>query len=50
MAIDNADDTQLFVGQSEADEKESLGHYLPECTHGTILVTTRNIQTGSKLT
>jgi tetratricopeptide (TPR) repeat protein len=55
MVIDNADDTQLFFGQQgecETDNthQETLGRYLPECSHGAILVTTRNKQTGSRLT
>ncbi|OIW22782.1 hypothetical protein CONLIGDRAFT_664815 [Coniochaeta ligniaria NRRL 30616] len=57
MVIDNADDTQLFFGQQGASENGSasghegdLGRYLPECSHGTILITTRNMQTGLKLT
>jgi tetratricopeptide (TPR) repeat protein len=57
MVIDNADDTQLFFGQQGGSEngsapshEGSLGRYLPECSHGAILVTTRNKQTGSRLT
>ncbi|KAH6848197.1 hypothetical protein B0I37DRAFT_376932 [Chaetomium sp. MPI-CAGE-AT-0009] len=57
MVIDNADNTQLFFGQQSGSENGSasshvgnLGRYLPECLHGAILVTTRNKQTGSKLT
>ncbi|KAM0425245.1 hypothetical protein ACHAPT_009562 [Fusarium lateritium] len=48
MIIDNADDMQLFFPQSGAGEK--LGDYLPDCAHGTVLVTTRNLQVGSRLT
>ncbi|KAK3307268.1 uncharacterized protein B0T15DRAFT_414325, partial [Chaetomium strumarium] len=57
MVIDNADDTQLFFGQqgesengSASNHGENLGRYLPECSHGAVLVTTRNKQTGSRLT
>ena len=57
MVIDNADDTQLFFGQQGGSETGSppnhegnLGRYLPECPHGAILITTRNKQTGSRLT
>jgi hypothetical protein len=57
MVVDNADDTQLFFGQQGGSESGSapshegnLGRYLPECSHGAILVTTRNKQTGLKLT
>ncbi|RYP35697.1 hypothetical protein DL768_010977 [Monosporascus sp. mg162] len=44
MVIDNADDTQLFSGQ------EGLEQHIPECTHGSVLVTTRNKQVGLRLT
>ncbi|RYP10705.1 hypothetical protein DL764_000495 [Monosporascus ibericus] len=57
MIVDNADDTQLFFGQpvgpvnaSASSHEGNLGRYLPECSHGAILVTTRNMQTGSRLT
>ncbi|KAL7796270.1 hypothetical protein V8C43DRAFT_304161 [Trichoderma afarasin] len=58
MIIDNADDMQLFFGQpagtatnpsKEKDEK-NLARYLPECAHGTILITTRNKQVGVRMT
>jgi tetratricopeptide (TPR) repeat protein len=56
MVIDNADDIQLFFGQhnrlanaGSSSYEKSLGQYLPECSHGAILVTTRNKQTGSRL-
>ncbi|KAJ6788122.1 hypothetical protein PWT90_07397 [Aphanocladium album] len=56
MVIDNADDTELFfppdqekkTASSGAQEK-SLGQYVPECAHGSILVTSRNKQAGQKL-
>ncbi|KAM0321481.1 hypothetical protein ACHAQA_010095 [Verticillium albo-atrum] len=57
MVIDNADDTELFFGRSASaatamtDHSDgSLAHYIPECAHGRILVTTRNKQAGSRLT
>ena len=57
MVIDNADDTQLFFGRLRDAEgalspngSGDLGRYIPECAHGSILVTTRNKQTSSKLT
>jgi hypothetical protein len=57
MVIDNADDMRLFFGQhmrsanaGSSSHGERLGRYLPECPHGAILVTTRNMQTGSRLT
>ncbi|KAK4246724.1 hypothetical protein C7999DRAFT_41879 [Corynascus novoguineensis] len=56
MVIDNADDIQLFFGQQGgskitdiSNNKGNLERYLPECRHGTILVTTRNKQAGLKL-
>ncbi|KAL6406794.1 Protein SERAC1 [Ilyonectria robusta] len=60
MVIDNADDIELFVGSQEGSDEitpsnstvnkgASLGRYVPECAHGSILVTTRNKQVGLKL-
>jgi tetratricopeptide (TPR) repeat protein len=54
MVIDNADDTQVFFGSQEpenasAPSRGNLGRYIPECAHGSILVTTRNKQTGVRL-
>ncbi|WYZ41486.1 hypothetical protein EsH8_V_000381 [Colletotrichum jinshuiense] len=53
MVIDNADDTQAFfpsqsTGQA-AQSQHGIGRYIPECSHGSILITTRNKQTGSRL-
>ncbi|KAK4197183.1 kinesin light chain 3 [Triangularia verruculosa] len=45
MAIDNADDPELFFNKTGG-----LGRYLPECAHGTMLITTRNLQVASRLT
>ncbi|KAM6483909.1 hypothetical protein HDV62DRAFT_389029 [Trichoderma sp. SZMC 28011] len=58
MIIDNADDMQLFFGQpagtttspSKEKDEEHLARYLPECAHGTILITTRNKQVGVRMT
>ncbi|KAK0722523.1 hypothetical protein B0T26DRAFT_851375 [Lasiosphaeria miniovina] len=57
MIIDNADDTEVFFSQQAeptvtdiASTDGNLGRYLPECNHGAILVTTRNKQTGLRLT
>ncbi|KAM0443810.1 hypothetical protein ACHAO4_010369, partial [Trichoderma viride] len=58
MVIDNADDMQLFSGQpagtatspSKAEDEKNLARYLPECAHGTILITTRNKQVGVRMT
>ncbi|KAK4117981.1 hypothetical protein N657DRAFT_659810 [Parathielavia appendiculata] len=44
MVIDNADDTQLASGPG------GLGQHVPECAHGSVLVTTRNKEVGSRLT
>ncbi|KAK2036998.1 purine and uridine phosphorylase [Colletotrichum somersetense] len=59
MVIDNADDTQLFFPQlsqsgsinthSTAETLRGLGRYIPECVHGSILITTRSRQTASRL-
>lgn len=56
MVIDNADDAELFFpphreqknARSGAQEKY-LGQYVPECAHGSILITSRNKQAGQKL-
>ena len=61
MIIDNADDTDLFISSGEAvpqnpEDSDSLtfegnlSHYIPECSHEAILVTTRNKQAGVKST
>lgn len=60
MVIDNADDIELFFGSQEGNDQTTssnstvnkgacLGHYVPECAHGSILVTTRNKQVGLNL-
>ncbi|KAK2000323.1 purine and uridine phosphorylase [Colletotrichum falcatum] len=59
MVVDNADDTNVFfqtqeASQADATAKESkegvtLGRHIPECRHGSVLITTRNKQTGSRL-
>jgi tetratricopeptide (TPR) repeat protein len=61
MIIDNADDAEMFFGPDKNDSQGSryvseptttttLGQYIPDCCHGTILVTTRNRKAGIKLT
>jgi hypothetical protein len=61
MIIDNADDCEMFFDSSEFRPnqpdgtnqpalKPNLGCYIPECSHGSILITTRNKQAGVKLT
>ena len=60
MITDNADDTEVFFGSSNAATQRpegrdrpasegDLGRFIPECPHGAVLVTTRNKQTGFKL-
>ncbi|KAI0552967.1 hypothetical protein F4679DRAFT_581058 [Xylaria curta] len=53
MVIDNADDAQLFCRPAEltnADGERYLGRYIPECSQGAVLVTTRNKKVGVQLT
>ncbi|KAJ4267323.1 hypothetical protein NW762_003427 [Fusarium torreyae] len=56
MIIDNADDMQLFFPQPDelskpiTGDEETLDQFLPECANGTILITTRNMQVGLRLT
>lgn len=61
MVIQNADDPELFFGpprgrsetlssHSSTDAGGGLGRYIPECPHGSILVTTTNKQVGLTLT
>ncbi|KAF5001982.1 hypothetical protein FDECE_10784 [Fusarium decemcellulare] len=55
MIIDNADDLQLFFPQpgkpsdSSSPATDNLTKYIPDCAHGTVLITTRNMQVGSRL-
>jgi tetratricopeptide (TPR) repeat protein len=60
MVIDNADDAELFSpnsqkrdmlsGESQATQiSNNLARYIPDCNHGSILVTTRNKKAGLKL-
>ncbi|KAG8361964.1 hypothetical protein FVEN_g411 [Fusarium venenatum] len=56
MIVDNADNMQLFFPQQadlpnskSGEEEDSLAKFIPECVHGTVLVTTRNMQVGSRL-
>ncbi|KAK0619529.1 hypothetical protein B0T14DRAFT_479768 [Immersiella caudata] len=56
MVIDNADDIDIFLNQPvtasspRSPEGRPLARYIPECAHGSILVTTRNKEAGSRLT
>ncbi|KAI9818975.1 MAG: hypothetical protein M1832_004143 [Thelocarpon impressellum] len=60
MVIDNADDVDMFFDPAQptrqadtsvdqANTDPGLAQYVPECSHGAILVTTRNKQAGVKL-
>ncbi|KAF4465147.1 hypothetical protein FALBO_8007 [Fusarium albosuccineum] len=55
MIIDNADDLQLFFPQPDkpsdfsSSTTEKLTQYIPDCAHGSVLITTRNMQVGSRL-
>jgi len=61
MILDNADDTEIFFSSSEVTSpkpagtdriasKGNLARYIPECSHGSILVTTKNKETAVRLT
>ena len=56
MIIDNADDVDLFspeassAGGAKVSDNRPLKHYIPECSHGAVLITTRNKQVGIRLT
>ncbi|EXM06068.1 hypothetical protein NOF04DRAFT_17552 [Fusarium oxysporum II5] len=55
MVIDNADDMQLFFPQTESSKinlntERGLGQFIPQCAHGNALITTRNMQVGSRFT
>uniref|UniRef100_A0A8H7NHE4 ORC1/DEAH AAA+ ATPase domain-containing protein n=1 Tax=Bionectria ochroleuca TaxID=29856 RepID=A0A8H7NHE4_BIOOC len=60
MVIDNADDIDLFfqdqleegslkTNTAETRTDYGLSRYIPECQHGSVIVTTRNKKTGSRL-
>lgn len=60
LVIDNADDADLFFQQSMSNQpsapgniasnaRELLGQYVPVCSHGSVLITTRNKAVGVKL-
>lgn len=56
LVIDNADDSQLFfqpkdtISGNLSSSIKPLASYIPECPHVSVLVTTRNKQTGLRLT
>ena len=58
MVIDNADDTELFFQPRQQDNTHpsaptiragQLGSFVPTCPHGSVLITSRNKQTASRL-
>ncbi|KAK3358679.1 hypothetical protein B0T25DRAFT_72891 [Lasiosphaeria hispida] len=54
MVVDNADDTHVFFpaqegGDVELETGDNLADYLPDCQHGSILITSRNKQAALKL-
>ncbi|KAF6829711.1 kinesin light chain [Colletotrichum plurivorum] len=59
MVVDNADDEQLFftptsenattIAGSKTEPSVRLSEYMPECSHGSILITTRNKKCVSRL-
>ena len=59
MVIDNADDMELFFGapadsssgspSTDPHHSGKLERYIPECAHGSLLITTRNKQAGLRL-
>lgn len=53
MIIDNADDNELFFSSGADDtgmpSERGLCQYIPRCTHGTILMTTRTKKAGLNL-
>lgn len=55
MVVDNADDTAMFYGtrtsgpRRDENESKSFARFLPQCSHGRILITTRDRRLGDKL-
>lgn len=54
MILDNADDPDIFHegedGSATRKYSPGLSQYIPDCEHGTILVTTRDLTAGRRLT
>jgi hypothetical protein len=61
MILDSADDTEIFFNSSDVTSPNQAGtdriapegnlaRYIPECSHGSLLVTTKNKETGVRLT
>ncbi|KAL2880914.1 hypothetical protein SGCOL_003564 [Colletotrichum sp. CLE4] len=59
LIIDNADDKETFFTDSGQDgistdvsalaSEGGLGRFIPECLHGSVLITTRDMQTGLRM-
>ncbi|KAL7811186.1 hypothetical protein V8C44DRAFT_330904 [Trichoderma aethiopicum] len=59
LVIDNADDLALFFASqqkgdtsspdAEAHDSNNFVQYMPDCNHGSVLITTRNKQVGVRL-
>ncbi|KAK1829263.1 hypothetical protein QBC39DRAFT_136109 [Podospora conica] len=55
LVIDNADDAEIFFrpkgtpSDKASSNNKHLASYIPECAHVSILITTRNKQTGLRL-
>ncbi|EXF83115.1 hypothetical protein CFIO01_07011 [Colletotrichum fioriniae PJ7] len=54
LIIDNADDKEIFfrdheTGTTPLASEAELGHFIPECLHGSVLVTTRDKKTGMRI-
>lgn len=55
MIIDNADDASMFYGTRPNDphsihkDSKSFARFLPQCSHGRVLITTRDRRLGERL-
>ena len=55
MVIDNADDAAMFYGAKPSESHRSQGtsksvaRFIPQCTHGRVLITTRDKRLGERL-
>lgn len=55
MIIDNADDASMFYGTRPSDphsihnDSKSFARFLPQCSHGRVLITTRDRRLGGRL-
>ncbi|KAI9775356.1 MAG: hypothetical protein M1839_001272 [Geoglossum umbratile] len=48
MIVDNADDADMFFGLGERSGSKRLFDFLPQCSNGSIIFTTRNKKAGVK--